>query len=977
MNLTNIMNSRLFLLLLVLVVHSKLTGQEKSGDFIWSSEFDFDGGSFRNPNQEFSPFARWWWPGDDVNLNELKHEIGLFTENGFGGVEIQILTPSLPSTLAKVRATRGWDTPEYYHHVRSVLGEAKRKGLIIDMTNGSGWPPGGSYIEPKDGILTLVQANIDIKGGAEVSVKIPEATNPTGVTPKLIAVLASRIVHNKEQISSNPIALEPLSTIVLTDRVKNDSLIWRFPAGDWKLIAFWSRPQSHMGTMVAAPKQGPVMNHFDSIKVFENYEYLFGERTGLPQYYGNPLRAVFNDSYEFEVDRFFSSDFVEYFKERRGYDIIPWLPVNMQEKRNYASYKNPNSPPDFYYSSQDWRLRYDYDQTVGELFGEHFIRASSNWLEKRGMLHRNQGYGIPLDVIAGAGLASIPECEGDSELELKTISSGAHLYNRPIMSAEVGTIKSRAYMTTPQKLKLIVDKFFLAGINQIVYHGIPYRYINDETTEVGWHPFNLGFIDFASHLGESTQFWKYQKDINKYVTRMQYVLRSGKPHTDVLIYYPCIEKLSGSKNPEELIVSYLPDVEPPLNLESPEETLARYLPEFDPSKKEKESDMEKDSQSEKIKWTQQIYSVINQLEANGITWEWVNDESIESANLERDGQINIRGNCYQALMLVGVDILPLKTAKQINKLAKHGMKFMATGNLPSKQPSFLNWKENDKATSQLIKEACKGANSTHLQNNNELIKWIKGLDQTVNFNDKYHFVRQIERELSDGSRIQLIWNKSDKWQPISLTLDEKYKRAYWLNAQNGKITTTEESRKVNYVLPPYNTVILYASLEKEIDKELVEPSDPTIYDATKILTIDNWDLKVDTLLITDTTLFDWKNSEPLKHTSSIGTYSANFTIEKVDKEDNYLIDLGKVCFTADVVINGKPAGSAIYTPYTLNITNYIREGKNSIEIHVTPGQINGFIGEAENENSRYAKFKGRANCLMSSGLIGYVVIYKN
>lgn len=43
---------------------------------------------------------------------------------------------------------------------------------------------------------------------------------------------------------------------------------------------------------------------------------IFCNRTGLDRFYGNPLRAVFNDSYEFRADRHFADDFVHMFVEK-------------------------------------------------------------------------------------------------------------------------------------------------------------------------------------------------------------------------------------------------------------------------------------------------------------------------------------------------------------------------------------------------------------------------------------------------------------------------------------------------------------------------------------------------------------------------------------------------------------------------------------------------------------------------------------
>ena len=47
--------------------------------------------------------------------------------------------------------------------------------------------------------------------------------------------------------------------------------------------------------------------------------------------------------------------------------------------------------------------------------------------------------------------------------------------------------------------------------------------------------------------------------------------------------------------------------------------------------------------------------------------------------------------------------------------------------------------------------------------------------------------------MSDGSRIQFIWNKSNGWQILSLTIDKKYTSSYWMNAEHGTITNNNGS----------------------------------------------------------------------------------------------------------------------------------------------------------------------------------------
>ncbi len=922
----------------------------------WFPQYDFNIDSFEKPDMQFAPFARWWWPGNAVTKEELRREINLFADNDFGGVEIQPMNLFIPGTKEIKDKVTTWDTPDYYSNVITVMEEAHKRNMIVDMTDGSGWPPGGPHLSADDGFLTLQYASSEINGGANVNIALPQISNTSGFPSHLVALIAAKVLVKDSLDKTKTIPLNASATLLITNKAINDSLHWKAPEGTWKIIAFWSKPSGEKG-MTATATQGYVVNHFDSVKVLKNYTHLFGERTGLKPYFGSPMRAIFNDSYEFQVDRFYSSDFITYFKKKRGYDITPWLPAEMQPKYNYASFMRPaNAVPDFSFSNEDWRLRYDYDLTFSELLGEHFFKTSKDFAEPKGLLHRTQAYGMNMDMIKLAGLASIPETESmlGPEANLKIMTSGAHLYNRPIASAESVVFSNRAYTTTPQKIKIAVDKLFAAGVNQIVYHGVPYRYTPAELAPEGWYPFStptFAGVNFSSNLGEGNIFWKYQKDVNEYVNRTQYALRSGMPHADVLIYFPFMDVDGMPDNPEEILTNgYLKDVEGPL-----------------PASKDKPN-------AAKEKWAEKVYPLINQLEANGITWDWVNDESIQQASLNTDKKINIRNNVYEALILANDSIIQIKTAQQINKLAKEGMNFIVTGTLPDKQPSFLNWKENDKKTATFIVDALKNKRSKYIADTNQIYNWLKSLHQTVAFTGQYHFTRQIERDMSDGSRIQFIWNKSDAWQTLSLSLDKKYNSSYWMNADDGNVIQNNTST-ISYEMPPFGSIILYASTQKNISDNDVIPAQSFLMNKSKeVIVLNKWNIKADSVEINDTSWFNWRTSNQLKFSSAEGIYTSSFEWNNNNTSSHYYLDLGKVYFTAEVFINGKSAGIRIFSPYLLDITPLLQKGTNTIEVHVTTGQLNSFIGKAAQGDVHYKQFKGKEDQLMSAGLLGPVVI---
>src|SRR5205085_4393885 len=129
------------------------------------------------------------------------------------------------------------------------------------------------------------------------------------------------------------------------------------------------------------------------------------------------------------------------------------------------------------------------------------------------------------------------------------------------------------------KIKLAVDKLFAAGVNQVIYHGVPYHYTPDKLGLEGWYPFSTPFltmINFASNLGEGNIFWKDQKEVNEYVARVQYALRAGKPRADVLIYFPFLNVEGTPNNPEEIFTKGSLDEVPTISQHGKEDPKASW-----------------------------------------------------------------------------------------------------------------------------------------------------------------------------------------------------------------------------------------------------------------------------------------------------------------------------------------------------------------------------------------------------------------
>jgi len=955
--------------------HGNFAPPPKTGVDAWFPVYDFEPNVFKTAPRAFGPFTRWWWPGNDVTNEELQREIKIFAANGFAGVEIEPFSPGLNPRGSADQLGRqfSWDSASFYSHVAAVMEQAKLSSLTVDMNAGSGWPMGGPFVTQDSSVLTLQYAEASVPGGTQANIDVPRPAPQEGkeLAPgfslfqktdaslaKLQAIVAAKFAKKE----GTQTYLDESSVQDITSSATNGKINWQAPAGsNWVIIAFWSAPDGEIPKGIASKPMGFVADPLDSNKVMVAYNHLFGPRTGLPGYYSRPLRAVFNDSYEFMADRHFSQNFPSYFKQSRGYDITPYLPANMQKGYNnaYASFLMPGQKPAYVFDDEDWRLQYDYDLTVSDLMRNQFILPSDHWFEKRGMLHRTQAYGVKMDVIGNSGAADIPEAEqlegANSEGFVKLITSGAHLYNKPVVTQESFVFQTRAETMTPQKIRLLADKAFASGINEIVYHGTPYKYQTGEYGTEGWSPFSnavMPFINFSSNINESSPFWAETKAINQYITRTQYALRSGKPHSDVLVYFP-FNNLAPSQvinNPDEIMpYGYFKGIEA--------ESTAPAV---------------NNDKSVVSEWYRQLWPVVNKLEALGITWEFVNDASLQQAVAAGD-KINIRGNAYSALVISNAPYIQLPTAQSLSKLAQH-INILIAGGAPAKQPSFLNYRQNDAATKQLMDGVVKQHTTTSAANINDVAAWAKSLHPAVQFNDEYSFTRQIEREMSDGSRIQFIWNMSDKYQTVSLSVDKSFKGYYFLDAETGGVVGTENSLTgIGTTIKPYSAVIVYLSKNK-LGDEILTPAPDNMQGAALFMALDsNWTIKAGDAVINKSTLFNLTDNNTFKYAGKT-SYKTSFKMGPKDEKNKYYLDMGTVYYTADVYVNGKHAGEKIWVPYQLDISQYLKEGVNNIEVQVSPTNRNAFIGEAVKGNPKYVQFKGAEKTLMPAGMLGPVGI---
>src|SRR5512146_1647224 len=116
------------------------------------------------------PWTRWRWVGSAVDQPNLTRLLTQYRQAGLGGVEI------CPIYGVKGAEDRFLDflSPAWMDALAHTTTEAKRLGLGVDMTTGTGWPFGGPEVSAADASARVNLKVYALEGGAVLSEALPK-----------------------------------------------------------------------------------------------------------------------------------------------------------------------------------------------------------------------------------------------------------------------------------------------------------------------------------------------------------------------------------------------------------------------------------------------------------------------------------------------------------------------------------------------------------------------------------------------------------------------------------------------------------------------------------------------------------------------------------------------------------------------------------------------------------------------------------
>jgi alpha-L-rhamnosidase len=572
-------------------------------------------------------------------------------------------------------------------------------------------------------------------------------------------------------------------------------------------------------------------------------------------------------------------------------------------------------------------VRYDWGKTLTELFNERFATPLHDWAQQNHTLLRMQGYGIPPAELSTNALVDLPEGEGSQWKTLSATrwaSSASHLYGRPVTSSETWTwLHSPVFRATPLDMKAEADRHFLEGINQLIGHGWPYTAEGVEYP--GWRFYAAAVFD------EDNPWWITMPDIALYLQRLSFLLRQGQPVNDIAVYLPNSDAWAHfSPGQVDLIEA--------LRQRIGSDVVARIL-------------------------------------ESGFNFDFFDDTALKQIGRIENNALVLGPNHYRAVVLPGIENIPLDTLHKLEHFARSGGILIATRRLPDRAPGLSATETEHNEIRQISRTLFEGASAPgHFvtDEDHQLKRTLTGLLQPdVSLSPPVNDIGFVHRKTEDAG-IYFVANTSNSRQQFEATFRIQAMRGEWWDPLTGNVSpalaksSNDHSTTVSFDLEPYGSRLLVFSKRTLPQRRAARISHlPAAMDLSS-----GWQVSFGegNPPVAMDRLQSWTENQGTRFFSGVATYEKTVGVpEGMLKAGIALrLDLGEgkpipefpakngmqawfeppVREAAVIYINDKKAGSVWCPPYSLDVTRLLRPGENKIKIVVGNLAINYMAGHA-------------------------------
>ena len=578
------------------------------------------------------------------------------------------------------------------------------------------------------------------------------------------------------------------------------------------------------------------------------------------------------------------------------------------------------------------RVKTDYRETVSDVLRESFTQTWTEWVHGKGSLSRNQAHGSPGNLLDLYGAADIPETEifggaGDPRAN-KFASSPAHVLGKPLVSSESCTWLGEHFTVSLAQAKFAGDGLLLAGINYLFYHGTAYS-----PADAAWP----GWQFYAStSFAPQDPLWRDFPTLNTYLARCQSLLQSGEPDNDILLYWP-LHDLWQSR-PEAFML----------------EINGKWLT------------------------GEPVGATAQHLWDGGYAYDYISDRQLQQAQAVGGG-IQMPGGHYKAILVPPCAFMPGDTLRALADLAERGVPVIFESGLPQDVPGRGDLPARREHFKALL------ATAVGFQTGPDLGLLLAGAGV------RREGVRCIRRRHADGHTYFIVNTGQEPlggWTPLATP----FRSAVLMDAMTGRtgVASVRHAQgmpsEVSLRLPPGASVFVRTLADRDADGPAWRHTEPTGEPAPLSGT---WTIEfieggpdLPPPFQTDT-LGSWTGrGEASDRFSGTARYTITFDAPAMTAEE-WRLDLGHVCESGRVYLNGQPVGALITPPFQVGL-GPLRPTGNILAIEVTNlaanrirdmdrrGQPWKIFREINFVDIRYKPFDASGWPVRDSGLLGPV-----
>ena len=869
------------------------------------SKIDLLKRDFRNPPDDCRIMMRWWWFGAAVTKPELQREIEAMKDAGIGGFEVQPVYPMTLDDPKRGIVNLPFLSPGFLDDLHYAGATAKQMGMRFDLTLGSGWPYGGSTVPVTQASGALRVVTITPNAGA-ISLPMPSLE----IGENLIAAFSFRQDPSTK-------GWKDIQRLALDETMDGARLVLPNSVESPEKIALFI--SSRTGMMVKRPAvgaEGFVVDHLDHDAV-AHYLETVGDPL-LNSLSGDPPYAIFSDSLE-DYGADWTPSMLEEFHKRRGYDLVPHLPALVADV-----------------GPETTDIRYDWGKTLTELLEDNYLQQIRAWAQTHDTRFRAQVYGPPAAILSSNEFVDLPEGEGANWRGFSPIRWAAsinHFEGQAVTSSESFTwTHTLPFRATPLDLKAEADVDFLEGSNQIIGHGWPYSPAYAEYP--GWTFYAAGALD------DQNPWWIVMPEVAKYMQRVSFVLRQGRPVSDVALFLPTADAWAqatpGPNVPNDFV-------------ESISDTIGFLLGK----------------------------QVTKQILDAGLSLDYVDSRMIDQSGIKQP-----------ILILPGVTRIPLDTYEKVEAFAESGGTVIATRILPSRSPGFRDEGSDSDQVREISKRLFQspGAKGYFLPDESALADFLrKTRTPDLRLSSPSEAIGFVHRRLENGDDLYFVANTSNQNVTRTATFRTGAKNVERWNPYTGTESQLGHGATVNLDLAPYDSEILCFRADVVGSGDAADAHPKT--QGTMPLPMDlskEWNVLFPALQYSTVmhTLHSWTDDEATRFFSGSAIYTKDFDVQPKYLQQGIEVDLNfgpgtpspdykpqedgmharlesPIREAALVYMNGKLAGAVWCPPYRVDVTRLLNVGHNHVRIVVGNLALNELAGRSAPDyrllNQRYGE----------------------